>query len=108
MTTPPAPATLRRSSRVQLRIPVTISGTFSDGRPFSEEAHLKDLSKFGARLKTELPLKLGMQLRMRAKQSANEGIFQVVWLGQEDTPRAGEVGIEYLEVSTFLGITFPD
>ena len=91
-----------------MRIPVTISGTFPGGKPFSEETHLVNVSKFGARLKTELPLELGMQLKVRSKQTADQGLFHVVWTGREETPRGGEIGIEYLEVSSFLGITFPD
>jgi hypothetical protein len=37
------------------------------------------------------------------------GIFKVVWVGREGTPRAGEVGIEYArEIADIVGIKFPD
>ena len=100
-------APLRRSSRVHIQIPVTLSGTLPDGRPFNEEAYLLDISKFGAKLRTQLPLRLGMQIKVLSKKSSDSALFRVVWTGDAGTPRAGEIGIEYVAVSNFLGITFP-
>jgi hypothetical protein len=99
---------LRRSSRVPLRIPVTVSGTSPDATPFEEDAYISSVSKFGASLKTQLPLETGMQVKVQPKQGREGAFFQVVWTRRESPSRAGEVGIEYLEVSDFLGITFPE
>jgi hypothetical protein len=101
-------APLRRSSRVYIRIPVTITGTLPDGKPFDEETYLLSVSKFGAKLKTLLPLQRGMQLKVIPKNRHESGLFRVVWMGQAGTPRAGEVGIEYVNVSNLLGISFPE
>ena len=101
-------APLRRSSRVQIQIPVAVSGTLLDGKPFNEETFLLSVSKFGAKLKTGLPLQQGMQLKVQPRNRPEAGLFQVVWTGEEGTPRAGEVGIEYVEVSNLLGIAFPE
>ncbi len=98
---------LRRSARVSVRVPVTISGVLPDGKPFTEETHILTVSKFGARLKTQHPLKIGTQLKVKPKQR-EAGSFRVVWEGREGTPRAGEIGIEYLRVSNLLGVSFPD
>lgn len=98
---------LRRSPRLHLQIPVSISGTFPDGRPFNDEAYLLDISKFGAKLKTQLALRLGVQIKVLSKKSSESALFRVVWTGEAGTPRAGEVGIEYVAVSNFLGINFP-
>jgi hypothetical protein len=105
---PADPAPLRRSVRVQVRVPVTISGTFPDGSPFRERGHVVTVSKYGAKLKTALPLEVGTQVKIQPQRRSPPGIFRVVWVGREGTPRAGEIGIEYLRVSNLLGITFPE
>jgi hypothetical protein len=108
MAKPTDSAPLRRSSRVHIQIPVTISGTMQDGTPFKEETHLLSISKFGAKLKTLLPLQRGMQVEVTPSQRRNSALFRVVWTGEAGTPRAGEVGIEYVAVSNLLGISFPE
>lgn len=105
---PAGPAPLRRSVRVQVRVPVAISGTFPDGSPFRQQGHIVTVSKYGAKLKTDLPLKVGTQVKIQPEKGSQPGLFRVVWVGREGTPRAGEVGIEYLRVSNLLGITFPE
>jgi hypothetical protein len=98
---------LRRSVRVQVRVPVTLSGTHPDGSAFQQQAFIMTVSKFGAKLKTDLPLRVGTQIKIRPAKGSKPGLFRVVWVGREGSPRAGEVGIEYLQVSNLLGITFP-
>jgi hypothetical protein len=105
---PASEAPLRRSVRVQVRAPVTISGRLPDGSPFREQAQIVTVSKYGAKLKTELPLKEGTEIRVQPRKGSQAGLFRVVWTGREGTPRAGEIGIEYLRVSSLLGITFPE
>ena len=105
---PTAPAPLRRSVRVQVRAPVTISGKLPDGSPFRELALIVTVSKYGAKLKTELPLREGAEIKVQPRKGSQAGLFRVVWTGREGTPRAGEIGIEYLRVSSLLGITFPE
>jgi PilZ domain len=102
------PAPLRRSVRVQVRVPVTISGKFPDGSPFHQKGHIITISKYGAKLKTELPLKAGAEVKVKPEKGSQPGLFRVVWVGREGSPRAGEIGIEYLRVSNLLGITFPE
>lgn len=99
---------LRRSARVQVRIPVTISGTLADGNSFTEETYVLSVSKFGAKLKTKQELEPGMEIRVKPRMRTEGAPFQVVWTGREGTLRAGEIGIQYVKVSNLLGITFPD
>ncbi len=99
---------LRRSSRLPLRIPVTVSGTLPDATPFEEDTYISTVSKFGASLETQLPLEVGMRVKVQAKDGREAAFFQVVWTSRESPSRAGQVGIEYLEVSDFLGISFPE
>jgi hypothetical protein len=107
-TKPVGPAPLRRSARVQVRIPVRISGKLAEGTGFQEEAYVLTVSKYGAKLKTSLPLKVGGLLQLQPRTGSMSAQFRVVWVGREATPRAGEVGIEYLKVSNLLGVTFPE
>jgi hypothetical protein len=100
---------LRRSARVNIGCPVWISGTLPDHAPFAENARIVTLSKFGAKLKTRVPLKIGMQVKLQPLKGQNSGVFKVVWVGREGSPRAGEVGVEYAkETAHILGITFPE
>jgi hypothetical protein len=50
-----------------------------------------------------------MQVKVQPQHGDKSGIFKVVWVGREGTPRAGEVGVEYTEeIGSILGINFPD
>ncbi len=99
---------LRRSSRVHARVPVTISGMLPDGTPFTEETYIITVSKFGARLKTQQPLKVGMELKIQSRRSGEPTRLRVVWTGREGTPRQGEVGVEYLEPANPFDVNFPE
>jgi len=99
----------RRSARVNIAWPVRIMGTFRDNQPFREDTQVLTISKFGAKLKSRLPLQVGMQLKMELIHGGNVGLFKVVWVGSEGTPRAGEVGVECAEKGAGMpGVTFPD
>ena len=63
---PASSVPLRRSTRVNIGCPVRISGTLANHAPFAEDAQIVTLSKFGAKLKTHLPLRVGMQLKVAA------------------------------------------
>lgn len=108
MAKPPKSVPVRRSSRLNVRIPVRISGTYPDGKPFAEDTHILTVSRYGARLTSTLPLKLGTQIKVKPKHGDQSAIFRLVWLGGADTPRAGQIGVEYIKVSNLLGISFPD
>jgi hypothetical protein len=76
--------------------------------PFSEETQVVTISKYGAKVKTRMALKVGMNLKVQPLRGDKVGIFKVVWVGREGTPRAGEVGLEYAgKVSDLLGVNFP-
>lgn len=100
---------LRRSIRVNIGCPVRISGRLANNMPFVEETHIVTVSKFGAKLKSRVPLKVGMQVKLEPLRGKKSGVFKVVWVGREGTVRAGEVGIEYYEpIASILGINFPE
>lgn len=100
-------ASMRRSTRVQVRIPVVVTGTLRSGESFTEETYVLTVSKFGARLKCSHPLTPGMEIRVKPKAGNEEAVFHVVWAGA-GTSNSGEVGIQYVEASNLFGIAFPD
>lgn len=108
MAKPRSSAPLRRSARVQVRVPVVVSGTLADGTPFSEDTVVLTVSKYGARLKAPHPLKVGMHIKVKPKARREAGQFKVVWVGREGSLLAGEIGIEYVDVFNLFGITFPE
>ena len=102
------PNNLRRSPRINVGCPVAISGKLPNNIPFKEQAQVVTISKYGAKLLTRLPLKVGMHLKIQPLFGRSVGVFKVVWVGREGTPRAGEVGVEYAgKVHNLLGVTFP-
>jgi len=101
---------LRRSARVNIGCPVRISGVAADHVPFSEETQVVTISKHGAKAKTRMSLEVGMNLKVQPLRGDKKvGIFKVVWVGREGSPRAGEVGLECTgKVSELLGVNFPN
>ncbi len=100
---------VRRSGRVNIGCPVKISGILANNQPFAEDTQIITISKFGAKVKTRLPLHVGMHVKVQPRHGHKSGVFKVVWIGREGTPRAGEVGVEYSqEVTSLLGVSFPD
>ncbi len=104
----PSTSPMRRSARVNLRMPVMISGTWPDNKTFTEETQVLTVSKYGAKIKSQQPLKVGMQVKVQPKGRRESAIFRVVWTGRVGSPREGEIGIEYIRVSNLLGVAVPD
>jgi len=87
---------------------VFISGKLPDGNPFNEETYVLTVSKYGAKLKTRFPFRIGMEVKLKPKHRSDSGLFRVVWVAEKGSPWEGEVGIEYVKVSNLLGATFPE
>jgi PilZ domain len=100
-------ASMRRSTRIQVRVPVVVTGELPGGDTFSEETYVMTVSKFGARLKCSHALTLGMEIRVRPKAGNEDALCQVVWVGGR-SGASGEVGIQYVKSSNLFGIAFPD
>jgi hypothetical protein len=100
---------LRRSSRVNIACPVRISGLLPNHIQFAEDAQIVTISKFGARLRAPIQLHIGMRITVEPVRGKKSAVFRVVWVGRPGSPRAGEVGLEYLMPGVnILGINFPD
>lgn len=98
---------MRRSTRIQVRIPVVVSGNLPTGETFTEENYVVTVSKFGARLKCSYPLTPGMEITVKPKAGEEDALFRVVWAGGR-SGNVGEVGIQYVRRTNLFGITFPD
>ena len=99
---------MRRSTRVQVRIPVSISGTLPDGEPFTEETYVLTVSKFGARLKTGHRLSPGTEILVKPRAGTTDALFRVVWAEKGRAGGSGEVGIQYVKASNLFGVVFPE
>ena len=108
MPAPTSQGPLRRSRRIQVRIPITLTGTLADGKPFKEETFVVTVSKFGGKIKTTQPLTAGSRVKIQPKGKKESDLVRVAWVGRVGTTRAGEIGIEYVKLSNILGVTFPE
>jgi hypothetical protein len=106
MASPPYPEQ-RRSSRLQFRCRVRISGKDSQGNDFHEDSETVSISKFGASLRTSRPYALGQTILVHTLDHGSVGLFQVVWIGEAGTREAGKIGIELLDARRFWGIEYP-
>ncbi len=99
---------IRRSRRVQVRIPITLSGMLPDGKPFKEETFVVTVSRHGGKIKSAQPLKAGARVRIQPRNKKGSDMVRVAWVGREGSARAGEMGIEYVKLSNNLGVSFPE
>lgn len=102
---PKSGARRRRSVRVPLKIPVTVSGVDSSGFKFQSSAETVSVSKYGARVRTgQRPeqMSCGGAVQITLPRAGQSRTGRVVWLrGQE------EYGLELENPSSFWGVAFP-
>jgi PilZ domain len=98
---------LRRSPRAMVKISVIIQGVDKHGYEFEEETETFVVSKYGARVFTVHELEVDSLLRLRLKNEENWLDFRVVWIGSEETNSANQIGIEFIQLSNFFGVIFP-
>lgn len=98
---------MRRSTRVRVRIPVAVTGTFPDGESFTEQTYVVTVSKFGARLKSRHALSPGMEIRVKPEAGSADALFRVVW-AEGGRGSSCEAGIQYVKASNLFGVAFPD
>jgi hypothetical protein len=100
-------ATLRRSARVLVHIPVKVgAANGADGIRFDEDAAIVKLSKNGGCISTSRPVALGDKLRLFTS-SGREFLAGIVWVGDQSTKTDGQVGIQCRGLAQALGFQFP-
>jgi hypothetical protein len=89
----------RRDPRIDLALPVLLSGTDVSGRPLDQRVITINISRRGARLEgIHGMLKMGDVVSL-ARLHKKEP-FRVAWVGGEDTPAAGQIGVAAVDPNT--------
>jgi hypothetical protein len=100
-------ATLRRSARVLVNIPVKVgAANGADGIRFDEEAAIVKLSKNGGCISTSRPVGVGEKLKLFTA-GGREFLAGIVWVGDQSTKTDGQVGIQCRGLAQALGFQFP-
>jgi len=104
---PPGPeAHRRRSQRVMLSVPVTLSGKTTDG-PFSEDTQTMVINAHGALVGMKTKVSKGQALRIRTRMAPEEQDCSVIWIGPAAEGKT-QCGIEFARPApTFWRISFP-
>ncbi|MGB8013442.1 MAG: PilZ domain-containing protein [Terriglobales bacterium] len=89
----------RRDPRVDLAVPVLLTGTDINGRPLDQRVMTVNISRRGALLEgVHGLLKPGDQIylsRLRRREQ-----FRVAWVGGNGTPKAGQIGVAAVDPNT--------
>jgi hypothetical protein len=100
-------ATLRRSARVLVHIPVRVgAANGAAGNDVDEDAAIVKLSKNGGCLSTRHAVGVGDKLRLFTS-SGREFMAGIVWVGDRSTKTDGQVGIQCRGLAQALGFQFP-
>jgi len=100
-------ATLRRSARVLVHIPVKVgAANGSAGVRFDEDAAIVKLSKNGGCISIGRPVGVGEKLRLFTA-GGREFLAGIVWVGDQSTKTDGQVGIQCRGLAQALGFQFP-
>ncbi|HKD91305.1 MAG TPA: hypothetical protein VKB56_05360 [Terriglobales bacterium] len=100
---PAGGAHLRRSERVPHRAALLISGT-DRGVPFVSDAETVTVNQYGACVRTAYPLKLGMKVRIRIRDTRRERCARIVCLSILSN---AEFGVELESSTDFWGVATP-
>jgi hypothetical protein len=97
----------RRSQRVILSVPVSISGKKADGADFQEETMTLVLNAHGALISLAARVKESQSLVIKNKSSQEPQECRVVFIGHTDGGKT-QVAVEFLQpVPHFWHISFP-
>jgi len=89
----------RRDPRVVAALPVQLTGTDHSGSPLDQKVMTINISRHGALLKgVHGMLKSGGTISL-ARLDKKE-LFHIAWVGEEDTPEAGRVGVAPADPNT--------
>jgi PilZ domain len=89
----------RRDPRIDLALPVLLTGTDVSGRPLDQRVITVNISRRGALLDgIHGMLRLGDKISLARLHKKEE--FRVAWVGGEDTPAAGQIGVAAVDPNT--------
>jgi hypothetical protein len=89
----------RRDPRIDLALPVLLSGTDVSGRPLDQRVMTINISRRGALLEgVHGMLQLGDIVSLARLHKKEQ--FKVAWVGATDTPAAGQIGVATVNPNT--------
>jgi hypothetical protein len=89
---PPGFMAKRREPRKEVKLPVRIFGTDLGGQVFSEKVFTTNVSRHGAEL-AGVAVQLRLEETIGLTYKTTKVNFRVKWVGQPNTPKAGQVGL---------------
>ena len=91
----------RREARIEVSLPVLLTGTDVNGRAFQQMVTTCNISRRGAQLKCiERQLRPGDTIFLTCRGRKEE--FRVAWAGGSGTPAAGQIGVVTLDLNSSL------
>lgn len=98
----------RRSTRLTISIPISLSGKDANGHSFKENTRTIIINKHGAKIPTVHDLALGAELTVENRALGTTARANVVWLGERQDPQKPvEIGIQLTDPGNIWGIEFP-
>jgi hypothetical protein len=89
----------RRDPRIDLALPVLLTGTDVGGRPLDQRVFTINISRRGALLEgIHGMLRLGDKISLSRAQRREE--FRVAWVGEDGTAGAGQIGVAAIDPNT--------
>ena len=89
----------RRDPRIDLALPVLLTGTDVSGRPLDQRVMTVNISRRGALLDgTHGMLEPGNKISLARLHKKEQ--FRVTWVGGKDTPAAGQIGVAAVDPNT--------
>ncbi len=89
----------RRDPRIELALPVLLTGTDVSGRPLDQRVMTVNISRRGALLEGIHGV-LGPGNKISLARLHKKEQFRVTWVGREDTPAAGQIGVAAVDPNT--------
>src|SRR5262249_11573285 len=93
---------MRRSPRMAAFVPVRLQSKVP-GHPWEEETRTRSLSRYGALLECQNPIRTGERLLVAREGTSLEADARVVWKVPKRSGRQ-EVAIEFLNCDNFWGL----
>jgi len=89
----------RRDARIDLALPVLLTGTDVSGRPLDQRVMTVNISRRGALLDgIHGMLEPGNKISLARLHKKEQ--FRVAWVGRKDTPAAGQIGVAAVDPNT--------
>jgi PilZ domain len=97
----------RRSMRVMLSVPISVTGKTASGEEFTEEARTLVVNAHGALISLAAPVAAGQQITVANRSTRETRDCRVVYLGNAQSGKT-QMGIEFVKPSaSFWQIDFP-